>query len=161
MIVGSPQYLKAMTEIEKLIKQDRFEGEFHKAYVNLIYTSNHFRDLNNEVFKSYKIQPQHYNLLRILKGKYPDPVTPGQIKEVMLDKGNDITRLIYKLEKLGWVVRSSCPGNKRNINITITRAGIKTLETITKNLEIINRQHKYLTEDEYKLLSNLLDRMRG
>lgn len=95
-------------EIDKLIKQSKFTDGYQKALINVIYTANHFRDTHAPIFQKYKIQGQHFNILRILKGRHPEPVTPGYIKEVILDKGRDITRLIDKLEVLGWVVRKNC-----------------------------------------------------
>ena len=92
-----------LVEIDKVIKQTKFVDGYQKAMINLFYTSNHFRDAHLPIFAKYKIQGQHFNLLRILNGKYPDPVSPGYIKDVMLDKGRDLTRLIDKLESLGWV----------------------------------------------------------
>ena len=89
----------SIMEIDKVIKQQRFKNEFQKAIINLFYTSNHFRDMHSNVFKRFDIQGQHYNVLRILKGKHPQPVSPGYIKEVILDKGADLTRLVDKLVK--------------------------------------------------------------
>ena len=148
-------------EIEKVIKQTRFRDSYRKALVNLLYTSNHFRDINQAIFKKYEIQGQHYNLLRILKGKYPDPVTPGYIKEVMLDKGTDLTRLIDKLQRKGWVERKVCSKNKRQMDVSISSLGINLLESITEEVSIQDDLNKRLTEDEYETLSQLLDKMRG
>jgi DNA-binding MarR family transcriptional regulator len=148
-------------EIEKLIKQTRFKDSFHKAIVNLIYTSNFFRDAHLELFKKYDIQGQHYNIMRILRGKHPQPVSPGYIKEVMIDKGRDLTRLIDKLERLQWVERSICPENKRKVNVKLTDHGLDFIDRITDELSVVDSKLRALDEKEYELLSNLLDRMRG
>ena len=148
-------------EIEKLIKQTRFKYSFHKAIVNLIYTSNFFRDAHLELFKKYDIQGQHYNIMRILRGKHPQPVSPGYIKEVMIDKGRDLTRLIDKLERLQWVERSICPENKRKVNVKLTDHGLDFIDRITDELSVVDSKLRALDEKEYELLSNLLDRMRG
>ena len=148
-------------EIEKLIKQTRFKDSFHKAIVNLIYTANFFRDAHLELFKKYDIQGQHYNIMRILRGKHPQPVSPGYIKEVMIDKGRDLTRLIDKLERLQWVERSICPENKRKVNVKLTDHGLDFIDRITDELSVVDSKLRALDEKEYELLSNLLDRMRG
>lgn len=148
-------------KIEELIKQNRFVDSQQRAIVNLIYTANYFRDINNAIFKKYKLQAQHYNILRILKGKHPEPVTPGYIKEVMLDKGRDLTRLIDKLKKLGYVNREVCAHNKRQMNITLTPAGIKTLESMIKEVHIADEENRKLSDEDFQLLSELLDKMRG
>ena len=148
-------------EIDKLIKQPRFRDDYQKAIINLFYTSNFFRDAHNHVFSKYKIQGQHFNLLRILRGKHPDPVSPGYIKDVIIDKGADLTRLIDKLVNLGWVERKICQDNKRKVHILLTEAGKFMVEEISLDVEANDTIYRCMTEDEYKSLSLLLDKMRG
>lgn len=148
-------------EFEKVIRQSKFESGFQKAIINLFYTSNCFRDAHLTIFSKYHIQSQHFNVLRILKGKHPDPVSPGYIKEVMLDKGRDLTRLIDKLQSMGWVHRHICPENKRKMNITLTESGYNTVVTITTKVNEMDERLAILTDEEYHLLSDLLDKMRG
>lgn len=148
-------------EIDKVIKQPRFKDEFQKAMINLFYTSNYFRDHHGTVFKQFDIQGQHYNVLRILKGKHPEPVSPGYIKEVILDKGADLTRLVDKLVKLGLVFRNICPDNKRKIHLNLTDAGLNNLQNISEHLNNQYDKFRHLTDEEYSTLSQLLDKMRG
>lgn len=148
-------------EIDQLIKQPRFRDNYQKAIINLFYTSNFFRDAHNSVFTKYKIQGQHFNVLRILKGKYPDPVSPGYIKDVIIDKGADLTRLIDKLVNLGWVERKICEDNKRKVHVLLTEVGKVTLEEISLAVEANDSKYRAMSEDEYQTLSFLLDKMRG
>ncbi len=148
-------------EIDKLIRQPRFRDSYQKAIINLFYTSNYFRDAHNAVFSKYKIQGQHFNVLRILKGKHPEPVSPGYIKDVILDKGGDLTRLIDKLEKLEWVQRNICLENKRKIHIRLTEKGISKLLEISSEVEKNENIFRKMSDDEYHTLSGLLDKMRG
>lgn len=150
-----------VVEIDKLIKQSKFTDGYQKALINVIYTANHFRDSHAPIFQKYKIQGQHFNILRILKGRHPEPVTPGYIKEVILDKGRDITRLIDKLEALGWVVRKNCNQNKRNIHLHLTETGIHFVNQISHEVHAKDKYLRTMTEEEYLLLSNLLDKMRN
>lgn len=148
-------------EIDKLIQQTKFQDNYHKAMLNLFYTSNYFRDAHMHVFGKHGIQGQHFNILRILKGKHPQPVSPGYIKDVILDKGRDITRLMDKLVNMGWVNRSNCPENKRKMDITLTDSGISAVEKISEELTALDADLKTLSEKEYEQLSHLLDKMRG
>lgn len=147
-------------EIDKLINQTKFIDGYQKAMINVIYTANHFRDCHAPIFQKYKIQGQHFNILRILKGRHPEPVTPGYIKEVILDKGRDITRLIDKLEAFGWVIRKNCDQNKRNIHLYLTDNGIQSINQISAEIHAKDQDLRTMSEDEYLLLSNLLDKMR-
>lgn len=151
----------SIMEIDKVIKQQRFKNEFQKAIINLFYTSNHFRDMHSNVFKRFDIQGQHYNVLRILKGKHPQPVSPGYIKEVILDKGADLTRLVDKLVKMGMVYRNICPDNKRKIHLNLTSEGIEKLTEISNSLEYHYDKYHKLSNEDYTTLSHLLDKMRG
>lgn len=148
-------------EIGKIIRQRKFKTGLEKAYINLIYTTNYFRDLHMSVFKQNGILSQHYNVLRITRGQHPQPVTPGYIREVMLDKGSDVTRLLDKLVSLGYVVRSTNAENKRKLDIKLTESGLKITNGIEKELEKINQNSNFLSEEEYEILSELLDKLRG
>lgn len=148
-------------ELEKVIKQSKFVDGYQKAMINLFYTSNYFRDTHMPIFNKYHIQGQHFNVLRILKGKHPEKVSPGYIKDVMLDKGRDLTRLIDKLVALGWVHRYACPENKRKMNILLTPAGLEVIDRLSEELRKKDQELKTLTDEEYHQLSDLLDRMRG
>ncbi|MBK9152521.1 MAG: MarR family transcriptional regulator [Saprospiraceae bacterium] len=150
-----------MVEISKAIKQSQFKDSFFKAYINLIFTANYFRDAFNSVFQKYGITGQHYNVLRIIKGKHPEKTTPGKIKEVMLDKGADLTRLMDKLERYGWIERQICPDNRRLILVGITPAGIEITENIDEEITLLSGDLRCLEDQEYKQLSELLDKMRG
>jgi DNA-binding MarR family transcriptional regulator len=144
--------------IDELIKQKSFESNNLKAYINLVYTYHYFNSLMTDMLKPYQILPQHYNVMKIIKGSYPRAVTPSQILDVMLDKKRDITRLVDKLEDLGYVERNVSDANKRNVHISITKLGLE----ITRKLEkkVAKDFKHYLTEDQSAKMSDLLDRMR-
>lgn len=146
--------------IKEAIKQDKFDSNQLMATVNIIYTANWLRDQNAPVYKAHGILSQHYNILRIVRGSHPKPVTPGYIKEVMLDKGRDLTRLVDKLVKLNYLERRLCEHNRRKMEITITKAGLDLITVISKGSEPLFKAQP-LTEEEGLQLSNLLDKLRG
>ena len=149
-------------EIEKEIKQSKFENSLQKAIINLFYTSNFIRDRILNILKNYDIQQQHYNVLRIIKGQHPNPISPGYIKEVMIDKGVDLTRLLDKLDKKGLIKRQLCQKNRRKIDINLTKEGIDLLNELKPKFNNLYEQlSKKINEDEAELLSNLLDKLRG
>jgi DNA-binding MarR family transcriptional regulator len=150
-----------MVEINKAIRQTQFKDNFFKAYINLIYTSNYFRDAFNAVFQKYGITGQHYNVLRIIRGKHPEAITPGKIKEVMLDKGADLTRLLDKLERFEWIKRENCAGNRRMILIGVTPAGLEVINSIEQEISMLSGDLKCLEDKEYGIISDWLDKMRG
>ncbi len=148
--------------ISEAIKQQKFKSNQDMALINLLYTSNWLKDHQRTFFDNYDLKAQHYNVLRILKGKYPDVSSPGEIKEVMLDKAPDLTRLIDKLIKMRLVDRKVCEKNRRKVDVIITKEGIDYLNTITGEMEKIESGMKNkLTDQEALKLSDLLDKLRS
>lgn len=148
--------------IGEAIKQKKFENSVEKAIINLIYTHNWLRDGFNTILKPYGLLQQHFNVLRILRGQYPNVMCPGDIKEVMLDKGNDITRLLDKLVSMELAERNLCETNRRKMDIRITEKGLALIKELSAKLEERSASIKEnLCEESAEQLSNLLDQMRN
>lgn len=148
--------------IEQDIKQASFKTNLEKAVVNLLYTYNWLRDNAQDIYKPFGLKMQHYNILRILKGKYPAAISPGEIKEVMLDKAPDLTRLLDKLVEMNLVDRQLCPENRRKMDVTITNQGIELLQVLTKRQETLYGDiTTRLSEKDAAQLSDLLDKVRN
>ena len=148
-------------KIEEEIKQERFSDNWEKAIVNIIYTANQVRDQQNGQLKEHGLLMQHYNAMRIIRGRHPEPVSPGEIKEVMLDKGNDVTRLLDKLVEMKMVKRTVCAENRRKVDIVLTVKGLDWLKQQDKVNNAIKADiKKRLTDKEAGQLSELLDKMR-
>lgn len=145
--------------IKEEIKQTSFENNGVMATVNILYTSNWIRDKTQPVYQKFGLLQQHYNVLRIVRGKHPKPVSPGEIKDVILDKGRDLTRLVDKLVNLGYLQRQLCEHNRRKMEITITEAGKDVVNEISTEL---NKFFNFfnLTDQEAQQLSDLLDKVR-
>ena len=147
--------------IEQDIKQTSFNTSLEKALVNVLYTYNWLRDQSQDVYKPYGIKMQHYNVLRIIKGKHPEALSPGEIKEVMLDKSPDLTRLLDKLVDMKLVDRDICSENRRRMDINITGKGLQLLAKLTADQDKLNNKiADRLIESEAEQLSNLLDKIR-
>jgi hypothetical protein len=148
-------------KIEEELKQDKFTSAIHKAIVNIMFTdgwlSNHLRD----VFKNHNLTPQQYNVLRILRGKYPEALNPSDIKSVMLDKNPDLTRLCDRLLTRKLIDRCIDGDNRRKMNIRITEDGLNMLNLIDPIMVEFNEKVTSITQDEAEILSNLLDKLRG
>lgn len=147
-------------KIDEAIRS-KFESNIHRAIVNLLYTHAIIRDDQIDLLKPYGILPQHYNVMRIIKGKHPKAVSPGEVRDVMLDKGNDLTRLLDKLVALNWVNRKLCDTNRRKIDLTLSEKGIEMLEQLNKTM--LAQRNKYaerLSAEEAQQLSDLLDKLR-
>ncbi len=148
-------------KIEEAIKQEQFNSPIHKAIVNLIYTFNWHLDRTAGVFRDFDLTPQQYNVLKILRRSYPKALPAGEVKEVMLDKNPDLTRLCDRLCSKGLIERELNPGNRRQVLIKITEPGLATVGQIEPLLEEALQKWHRLSDEEAEQLSNLLDKLRG
>jgi DNA-binding MarR family transcriptional regulator len=135
----------------------KFENAKRKALINILYTANWISNFQNEFFKPYGISPQQYNILRILKGAN-QALKVQTIKERMIDRSPNATRLMDKLCDKALIERIPCPEDRRVVHIEITIKGIKLLDEIADNFN--DELVKNITEEEAQLLSDLLDKMR-
>lgn len=145
-----------MGDIAKDIKSN-FKSNKLKALINIKYTSNWLNSQENEFFKPYGISPQQYNILRILRGAN-DKMKVQTVKERMIERAPNATRLMDKLCDKNLTVRERCDEDRRVVYVKITDEGLALLKEIddNKNLSFLEK----LTEEEALQLSNLLDKIR-
>lgn len=149
-------------KLEKEIHQAKFKSPYQKLVVNLIYSGNWVNFNTNKLLKGYKITPQQYNVLRILKGQYPKPAPIFTITERMLDKMSNASRLVEKLRQKGYVERTECGEDRRRVDVIITEEGIEKLDEISAIVSSFEENiQANLTAEETKTLNDLLDKMRG
>lgn len=148
--------------IEADIKQTiPFKTPYHRVMVNLMYTSNWVADSQTQLLKPSGLTLQQYNVLRILRGQYPNPVKVSDITERMLDKMSNASRLVDKLVAKNLVLRTECPSDRRAVDVVITDPGLAMLKRLDVHLAKWDEEQRCkLTEEEAVQLSHLLDRMR-
>ena len=147
-------------KFENVIKQKKFESAQQKAILNLIYTHNWVSALHEAFFKEYDLTMQQYNVLRILRGKHPESICAGEVKEVMLDRNPDLTRLCDRLLKKGLIERATNDENRRQVLLKITKGGLDLLKEMDPFVQS-SLKFNGLTDKECLLLSDLLDKLRG
>lgn len=145
-----------MGDISKDINS-KFDNNKVKALINIVYTANWISNHQNTFFKPYGISPQQYNILRILNGAN-EPLKVQIIKERMIERSPNATRLMDKLCSKKLIDRIPCPEDRRVVHILITDKGKQLLEEISDNFndDIL----KNITEQEAAQLSDLLDKLR-
>jgi DNA-binding MarR family transcriptional regulator len=149
-----------MKKIEEEIQQTKFGTSHEKAIINIIFTANYIQDKFKSEFKKFDISLPQYNVLRILKGKKGEQSTCGQIKNVMLDKNPDVTRLCDKLFEKKYIHRSLNPNNRREVLLSISEHGLKLIEEISPMFESIYQHLFEISENEMLQLSDALDLVR-
>ena len=128
-----------------------------KALLNIIYTANWINSEQNAFFKPFGISPQQFNILRILRGA-KEPLKVQTIKERMIERAPNATRLMDKLCSKQLIERIACPSDRRVVHINITNEGLSLLKIISKEMK--DDYIENLTEEEAGLLSDLLDKIR-
>lgn len=147
-------------KIEQEIKQSHFLSARIKAMVNILLTNNQLQGMLKAHIEPHGITPQQYNVLRILRGQYPNFVSLAIIRERMLDKMSDTSRIIDRLELKGLVEKFSCKKDRRLVDIRISKLGLQLLKD-TDNLETqYDEKLSTLSDEEAEVLSNLLDKLR-
>jgi MarR family 2-MHQ and catechol resistance regulon transcriptional repressor len=145
-----------MGDISKDINT-RFKNSKVKALLNLIYTANWINSKQNAFFKPFGISPQQYNILRILRGA-SEAIAVQTIKDRMLERAPNTTRLMDKMCLKKLIDRVPCPGDRRVVHIEITEEGLGLLKKIDKEVKDDILQN--LTKEEAIILSDLLDKIR-
>jgi DNA-binding MarR family transcriptional regulator len=147
-------------KLEDEIKQSKFRNEYHKLAVNLIYSYSWFVNLQSEHFAKYNITPNQFNILRILRGQHPKPATVNLLRERMLDKMCDASRLVERLRVKKLINRELSADDRRRVDVIITEEGLNLLSEIDKEQEIQDSIFRSLSDGEAKKLNYLLDKMR-
>ena len=145
--------------IEKDIQQANFRNEFQKMSINIIYTANWLNEKIGQILATEDITQQQYNILRILRGS-ECPLSTLKIRERMLDKMSDTSRIVDRLIVKGLVEKTACIKDKRLVDITISKKGLQLLEKLDSLNEHIDSILKGVTEKEAQAMNQILDKLR-
>ena len=145
--------------IEKDIQQTNFRNEFQKMGINIIYTAHWLNEKMSQILSTEDITQQQYNILRILRGS-DAPLSTLKIRERMLDKMSDTSRIVDRLIVKGLVEKTACIKDKRLVDITATKKGLQLLEKLDALNEQIDSILKGVSEKEASTMNQILDKLR-
>jgi DNA-binding MarR family transcriptional regulator len=159
--VRNESYLSGIMEIEKEIKQTvRFASEHQKMVVNIMYTASWLHMQHTRYLKPLDLTPQQFNLLRILRGKHPDPATINMLIDRMIDKSSNASRLVERLDAKGFVSKKTNKKDKRSVLVSITPSGLETLLEADAVIRKMEGDLDTLNHDEAATINKLLDKLR-
>lgn len=150
-----------VVKLEQAIQSTKFKNEVHKAGLNILYTAWWLKTVMSRELKEFGLTHEQYNVLRILKGKYPDQMCVRDIACRMIEKSSNVPRIIDRLEIKKLVKRSTSALDKRETVITLTQAGITILEASTVVLNRVMDEMMLVNETEALDLNNLLEKVRS
>ena len=145
--------------LDKDIHSSKFRNEYHKAIVNIIFTNNWIMERTKEIFERADITSQQYNILRILRGA-KEPLSTLQIRQRMLDKMSDTSRIVDRLLKKELVKKVVCITDKRLVDVTITQKGLELLTELDKYNDELDNMLNSISDEEVCTLNQLLDKIR-
>jgi DNA-binding MarR family transcriptional regulator len=145
--------------IEKDIQQTNFRNEFQKMSITIIYTANCLNEKIGQILATEVITQQQYNILRILRGS-ECPLSTLKIRERMLDKMSDTSRIVDRLIVKGLVEKTACIKDKRLVDITVTKKGLQLLEKLDALNEQIDSILNGVSEKEAHTINQILDKLR-
>jgi MarR family 2-MHQ and catechol resistance regulon transcriptional repressor len=146
-------------EISQEIKST-FKSAQQKAIINIRYTANWMSNLQNSYLSQYDLTMPQFNILRILRGAR-EVISVNTVKERMIEKSPNTTRLMDKLIEKNFMERVRCEKDRRVVYVNITQKGLDLLQMLDKDFEESILFSSNLTDEESEILSNLLDKIRG
>lgn len=146
--------------IEDKIKQTRFRSEYHRLLANLFYQYNGLIYEHQKLLKPFDISFQQYNILSILRGQYPNAASIQLLKERLVDQNSDVSRLVDRLFKKKLLSRNTCPKDRRQVDVIISKEGLAVLTQIDEQTEKFDSLVSGLSIEEAESLNHLLDKIR-
>lgn len=151
---------KINMSLEKDIQQKSFRNEHQKAAVNILFSANWLNEQIKAFLLEEDITPQQYNILRILRGSNK-PISTLQIRERMLDKMSDTSRIVDRLLLKGLVEKKISCADKRLVDVNIAKKGSALIERLNQKNDSLDGILNQLNNDEVVILNDLLDKMRN
>ena len=147
--------------LEEAIKQKQFPLQRFKIGVNVLYTASWLSNEQQHVLRPFGITWQQFNLMRIVKGQKGNPASLKLISERMIDRQSNTSRLVDKLVAKGLISRTSCPKDRRQVDIFLTEEGSTLLDQASEQMaEMTARLFGHITEDELATINDGLENLR-
>jgi DNA-binding MarR family transcriptional regulator len=146
--------------LETEIHQREFRNEYHKAIVNILHTYSFLVSKMNDIFKNFDITRQQYNVLRILRGQRPGHASIFLIRERMLDKMSDASRIVERLRLKELLTRQDGSKDKRSVEVSITDKGLLLLDAMEAEVNSLETIMNHIDQQEIHQMNTVLDKIR-
>jgi len=148
-------------KLEQAIQSTKFKSEVQKAVLNTLYTAWWLKTVMSKELKEFGLTHEQYNVLRILKGKYPEQMCVRDVACRMIEKSSNVPRIIDRLELKKLVKRATSQIDKRETVITLTQSGIAILEASTRILDKSMDDNRFMMNcEDAEKLNSLLEKLR-
>jgi DNA-binding MarR family transcriptional regulator len=149
-----------MPTIEEELQTVNIEDQHQRVFLNILFTAHYVQHKQKQVLEPFGVSGTQYNVLRILRGQCSHCMPTYSIKDRMIERNCDASRVVDRLVAVGLVIREACPNDKRSTLVKITQAGLDLLAEIDP---VIDTAHsiKGITVSEAIELNRLLDKLRS
>ena len=146
--------------LKKRLKQENFDNLEHESILNILVASNYINTLVEKICTEHNITLSQFNVLRILNGKYPEGYPRCDIINRMINPSPDVTRLIDRLIKDGFVERFNSKEDRRLSLARITEKGRNLLSEVNPEIRKLQISlFKKFNKEEKKNISILLEKL--
>jgi len=153
--------------IEKPSKMDlekelpgTYRNEYHKGLINLLYTASRIGDTIKPLLKKHGLTSQQYNVLRVLRHYSEEDINLNFLRNRMLDKYSDVSRIVHKLYQKRLISRKENESDRRNKSLNITEKGLKVLAELEDIRSMEDNFLTHLEKSEIQEFNRLLDKSR-
>lgn len=137
----------------------KFTNEYHRLRATIIRVASGLRQGMDDILAPYDLTQQQLNILRILRGAAPEALSVNVIRDRMLDRAPDASRLVDRLVAKGLLLKTPCLHDKRLVDITLSPTGTDLLARLDVEMHRIDALFGTLTEDEARITADLLSRV--
>jgi DNA-binding MarR family transcriptional regulator len=143
------------------IKQGKFNSEYQKLFINIAFTNSYLTNLLNNYLKPFGLSMQQYNVLRIMRGQHPSPVSINSITDRMIDKMSNASRLVDKLHSKELVERNKCLADGRQVDVLLSSKGIEILKKMDEIMPSFEAKFSNVSAQDAEKVNKLLDQLRN
>ena len=143
--------------LQKRLKQQKFESSLEEALINVLVTAGHIREFFDKRCSQHGLTLTQYNVLRILRGVYPDGHPRCEIISRMIDRAPDVTRLIDRLENSGLVERNRSDDDRRMSITRITKEGLELIDKIKVGEDLVQHFAERISLQDRRELSRICE----
>jgi DNA-binding MarR family transcriptional regulator len=149
--------------LAKTLKQNRpFASLQQEAFLSILRTASELSYAADKSLRELGITQPQYNVLRILRGASEDGLYRNEISSRMVAATPDMSRLLDRMEKSGWITRKRSEDDRRQVSTFITESGQKLLATIEAPVgHHTNQMFEGVSSADLKLLLNVLAQIRS
>jgi DNA-binding MarR family transcriptional regulator len=148
--------------LRKELRQSRpFQSIEHEAFLSVLRTAAVLSDELEQILKPEGISLAQYNVLRILRGTEPHGLCRNEVRDRMLTRMPDMTRLLDRMESAGLVARARSQSDRRLVSTRITDRAMQLLERVEYPVaDEHRRRFGHLNKSEMRALIGVLEKVR-